>query len=747
MPLDASERLKQYLESISARLGGLDAVLQWLPQHVDTSEGMSAAEAGRESPLVANARAGIEALAMNRSLSQEQFIGVEAIINEDLRPAFDVVDGRFTADHPLWTQLQTDAALRITIEAAFPSIGRLELPGHPKLPYGGTGFIVGKGLIMTNRHVAEIFSTGLGDRRLDFLPGARAGIDFLREFNRPTGPTLSVTRVVMIHPYWDMALLAVDGLPTPDPRFRLSIRDARDLPRGTDICVVGYPAFDPRNPASVQNDLFNARYGIKRLQPGELMGATNAASFGKMVRAVAHDCSTLGGNSGSAVFDPGTGEVLALHFGGAYHQQNYAVPVGALAADARVIDAGVEFAGPVAAGPVDWAAWWRRADTESPRRDVASDGNASPKPDLQAPATSGVGSLTARDGAVTVEIPLRVTISLGLPAGSGVTASASGSFDVGPEQTEKLVEPQHDTDYGSRAGYSDRFLDESGALVVPMPEPVDPAVVAPTRNGESILHYQNFSIVMHKTRRLALITASNVTKEPALRKPDPNADYTRKGLSGLGKNDMELWFTDPRLDGKYQLPDVFFTKDRKAFDKGHIVRRDDVAWGETFARLRRANGDSYHVTNCSPQVAGFNRSALGDDNWGDLENHVLSSAASERLCVFAGPVLAAADEVFVGVGDGGKQIRAKIPSRFWKVIVAAVEDGLAAFGFVLEQDLSDVQWEFIVPDAFAAVMYRLADITAMTGVKFADDIAAADQYDTVPGQELVMRGVRRSKKA
>ena len=53
-----------------------------------------------------------------------------------------------------------------------------------------------------------------------------------------------------------------------------------------------------------------------------------------MVPAATHDCSTLGGNSGSAVIDLDTGEVLALHFGGLYHQKNYSVPSSELARDA-----------------------------------------------------------------------------------------------------------------------------------------------------------------------------------------------------------------------------------------------------------------------------------------------------------------------------------------------------------------------------------------------------------------------------
>ncbi|KRR15276.1 DNA/RNA non-specific endonuclease [Bradyrhizobium retamae] len=70
-----------------------------------------------------------------------------------------------------------------------------------------------------------------------------------------------------------------------------------------------------------------------------------------------------------------------------------------------------------------------------------------------------------------------------------------------------------------------------------------------------------------------------------------------------------------------------------------------------------------------------------------------------RLCVFAGPILKETDDIFVGKGDGNTTLRARIPVRFWKVIVAKVEEGVAAYGFILEQDLSDVAWEeFVVPE-------------------------------------------------
>ena len=107
--------------------------------------------------------------------------------------------------------------------------------------------------------------------------------------------------------------------------------------------MVGYPAFDPRNDTAVQNTVFGGFYYVKRLQPGKLQKRGAIDSFGKSVSAATHDSSTLGGNSGSALVDPATGQVVGLHFAGVYLEANYAVPTAELARDPRVIDAGLRF--------------------------------------------------------------------------------------------------------------------------------------------------------------------------------------------------------------------------------------------------------------------------------------------------------------------------------------------------------------------------------------------------------------------
>jgi endonuclease G len=133
-------------------------------------------------------------------LPQDARSALEAIIDEDLRPAIDIVDGDFTSEHPLWTELTTNAAMHGRLRTCIPSIGRIELPDQ-SLPYGGTGVVVGTNLVMTNRHVAEIFAAGVGTRHLAFKPNCRAGVDFRREQDRPAGPMIDVVDILLIHPY------------------------------------------------------------------------------------------------------------------------------------------------------------------------------------------------------------------------------------------------------------------------------------------------------------------------------------------------------------------------------------------------------------------------------------------------------------------------------------------------------------------------------------------------------------------
>ena len=80
------------------------------------------------------------------------------------------------------------------------------------------------------------------------------------------------------------------------------------------IYTVGYPGNPGMGePLSLLEQLFQSTFGCKRLAPGEIEPA-HAQVF---TWTLAHDASTLGGNSGSVVLVPGReGAAAGLHYGG-----------------------------------------------------------------------------------------------------------------------------------------------------------------------------------------------------------------------------------------------------------------------------------------------------------------------------------------------------------------------------------------------------------------------------------------------
>ena len=480
--------------------------------------------------------------------------------------------------------------------------------------------------------------------------------------------------------------------------LRLSINRPEDL-ANRDVVVVGYPALDPRNDIPLQNQIFEGKYEVKRLQPGKLRKRASIRSFESTVSAATHDSSTLGGNSGSAVIDVSTGEVVALHFAGQYLKANYCVPTFELARDPRVVDSGLNFTGRVPPTG-DFDAAWSRIEEEA----AAPIGRGSS--DNQAVHRAG--------DARTWTVPIHVTVSLGAPtlAASGAAPAAAPAVAVAGVEAKMQV-PVIYPDLESRDGYRPDFLELPGGEEVPLPtlSSTGKSAASKLEGGATELKYHHFSVVLHKKRRLAIYAASNVDWRQEARTINGKKP-TRRELTELDDNAQEKWVTDPRLAEAVQLPDVFYTKDKGAFDKGHIVRRDDVAWGETFEDIQMANGDTYHTTNCSPQVAGFNRAAA-DENWGDLEKLIQRETGAERVCVFAGPVLQEDDRVFAGRSEHGP-VEIQIPRAFWKIVVANGDEGPRAYGFVLEQDLSDVPLEvpleFAVPQPWKRYMQSIAEI-------------------------------------
>ncbi len=345
------------------------------------------------------------------------------------------------------------------------------------------------------------------------------------------------------------------------------------------------------------------------------------------------------------------------------------------------------------------------------------------------PVDIGVRPSEIAAGGAVLTIPLQIQISLtsAAPANAGPAQQIpihlpNGAATSSPG-AEALRYPVVDRDYSDRkTPYDPDFL----KVPAPLPVVKDQTLVSKMADGDYRIPYEHFTVVLNKKRRLALFTAANIDYSEKRRRPEPG-DYSRDGLSGLGPNDQEKWLTDPRIPQQDQLPDVFYTADGGQFDKGHIVRREDVCWGETRERIVRANGDTFHVTNCTPQIAGFNRSADGTDNWGDLENEIQKQAKAETLSVLAGPILAADDKSFEG-RDAFGRITIQIPREFWKVVLANEGGKLAAYAFVLQQDLRNLPAEFRVTAVWKPYLVSLAHLQSrVAGFVFSKELLAADK--------------------
>ncbi|HEU4769592.1 MAG TPA: phospholipase D-like domain-containing protein, partial [Pyrinomonadaceae bacterium] len=306
-----------------------------------------------------------------------------------------------------------------TVEPCIPLVGRIDVDNYPSsLTYVGTGWLVAPNIAVTNRHVADLIARS-EDGKFSFRPGRfgeqlRVSLDYRHELGVNSKNAVKVARVIWIEPDAqgpDIAFLEMDKKTdgTSLPFIPISETDAR---ADTDVVVIGYPARAPEHIIPNQgwmDQIYGGIYDIKRIAPGLLGNTSRGWST--------HDCTTLGGNSGSVVVDMKTGKAVALHFAGLYMIENYAVPASTIAKYLK-----------------DRPWHGENVTTRPVVKPSPSTGNGhSPKtsPAKQVPAvdageTSGSGVETRLDqGQVTVTIPLTITVSLGRPQSTDTTTGTS----------------------------------------------------------------------------------------------------------------------------------------------------------------------------------------------------------------------------------------------------------------------------------------------------------------------------------
>jgi len=255
------------------------------------------------------------------------FSSMEAVVLATGRPALLITDGRW--EQPLLETVKERLAPVVEhLEQIIPRVGRVELINDPTMEYVGTGWMIDEDVMITNRHVANTFAYNAGDRIVlrtnPFGTLVGVQVDFNEEYRSSNPPyEVGVADIVYIEDEGpgrpDMALVRlkqVAGLPIPQP-IGLS---SRKVERGDDVAVIGFPARDGgRNDPFVMNRIFKNIYNVKRLSPGKITGVREDRFI------LTHDCTTLGGNSGSVVINLADGLAAGLHFAGSYKENNFAV--------------------------------------------------------------------------------------------------------------------------------------------------------------------------------------------------------------------------------------------------------------------------------------------------------------------------------------------------------------------------------------------------------------------------------------
>jgi endonuclease G, mitochondrial len=622
------------------------------------------------------------------------------------------------------------------LKAGRPVVRLVTLSGAGIIPEGfATAFLVAPSLILTNHHVFrdrdEARGTGAQFLYERTKAGLREGLIFELD---PDGFFVNNKAL-------DYALVAVrqqgiDGAPLSQFQFLPLIAAKGKIRKGDPVNIIQHAEGRPKQYATVNNHLLDLR------DDGFLL----------------YETDTLEGSSGSPVYNQHW-EVIGLHHCGVPQMEGGMLVTRdnrRVAPDAEVADSDLIWIANEGVRVSAIVASLAEQRLDSPKEQQILDELLAETADPltlvteHGPLVAGVAAGTpallptpsAAMATTTFQFTGPVTIFLN---GAAREAAAVPSPRLPPplppppapqpeaEFREKTL--KFDENYKSRSklGYKADFLD---GWEVPTP------TLTKAHNGEPltdndgkpwVLHYYHYSLVMNRDRRLVAWAASNV-------------DYSKKARAKTKKRKEyggENWRLDPRVALEapgLQIEDVDFYAPAKKIDRGHIVRREDGAWGATAQEAEFGNSDTYHWTNCTPQSEAFNQA--GEHGiWGEFEEHIQREVAAlgGRMVVFAGPVLNPDDP------EHGYRntIPIQVPMEFWKVVLCtAKEQGKTvrlAYGFVFDQTepVERLGYEAMNMEDYEVYQMPISEVAKKTGIEFDHSVLQADVLKGGRGNERI----------
>ena len=552
-------------------------------------------------------------------------------------------------------------AVKKQVRSAASAVGRIELKFDATYAWVGTGWLVDKDIIVTNRHVANLFAEKKGDNFI-FQQGTcgktkEASVDFLEEAGLPDELVFKICEIIHIEAPGgaDMAFLKIDT----DSKKPL----ANPIPLSTTlpdvsrhVAIIGYPAIDSRIPDyQLMLDIFGDLYDKKRLAPGQITGSS--------ANEIRHDCSTLGGNSGSVLFDLASGEAVGLHFSGRFLENNFAVPATLISERLDQIKAG---------------------EIIKPKAFLNEVSNTDPQRPTNIP-------MQKTENTLSFNLPLQLQVTISLSNGTTVGSLTQTAPNRPDETGEVFITEGNPANYEDRKGFDTNFLGENYPVSLPTfsNEALKKDILTYRFKGkeETELRYRHFSVVMSRNRKQCFFSAVNIdgkTSVPMNRGP---------------------WRLDPRISEEAQIMKACYGTSPK-FSRGHMTRREDPIWGSDDAAIQ-GNSDSMHVTNTVPQMQTMNAGV-----WLALENYALQNARKEdmRISVITGPVFSDHDPIRFGV---------IIPLSFWKIIIFIHDETkeLTATGYQITQEAFLLEEEFVYGH-HKTNQVPIAKIEKDTGLKF-----------------------------
>ena len=254
--------------------------------------------------------------------------------------------------------------------------------------------------------------------------------------------------------------------------------------------------------------------------------------------------------------------------------------------------------------------------------------------------------------------------------------------------------------------YQTDFLGDDKIIQLPTvsPEQLGNVVTGDLLRDEMILDYPNYSVVMNQQTRQALYSAGNV-------------DFASRN-KGQGRN----FRTDSRIKLSEQLDNIYY-KDlngrENPYDRGHLMRRGAIAWGETQKLANDASRDSCYFTNISLQHKNFNQ-----DEWNALETEIqkLERDLDNKFNIFTGPIFTAMDRFIMPTPELEP---GRIPSAFWKIIAYVGKDSqkIESQAFIVWQDdiaisaMNQVRGNNEI-DVFAMYQTSTTMVENLTGLTF-----------------------------